>query len=99
MGCEPDVEVWHRILQLRTLVMRPEEEPTLWIKFAHLCRENGRMGLAEKTVISLTQPIHTVSSYLLTLSHQIFMYVVEHKSRPSRFVFSLEIHLGERRSR
>ncbi|KAF8519025.1 phosphatidylinositol 3-kinase [Hysterangium stoloniferum] len=55
-GCQPDVEVWQRILQVRALVLRSEEEPTMWIKFANLCRKNDRMWLAEKTINSLTQP-------------------------------------------
>jgi FKBP12-rapamycin complex-associated protein len=29
----------------------------MWIKFANLCRKNGRMNLAEKTINSLL-PIH-----------------------------------------
>ncbi|KIJ55748.1 hypothetical protein M422DRAFT_24274 [Sphaerobolus stellatus SS14] len=58
-GCEPDVEVWQRILQVRALVLRSEEEPQMWIKFANLCRKNDRMWLAEKTINSLTQPDQT----------------------------------------
>jgi len=60
-GCQPDVEVWQRILQVRALVLRSEEEPTMWIKFANLCRKNDRLWLAEKTINSLTQPDHAVS--------------------------------------
>jgi serine/threonine-protein kinase mTOR len=64
-GCQPDVEVWQRILQVRALVLRSEEEPTMWIKFANLCRKNDRMWLAEKTINSLTQPSHAVGLNLL----------------------------------
>ncbi|KAF9561208.1 phosphatidylinositol 3-kinase [Agrocybe pediades] len=52
-GCQPDVEVWQRILQVRTLVLTPEDDPVMWIKFANLCRKNDRMVLAEKTINSL----------------------------------------------
>ncbi|KAG2011794.1 atypical/PIKK/FRAP protein kinase [Coprinopsis cinerea AmutBmut pab1-1] len=55
-GCQPDVEVWQRILQVRTLVSSPEQDPVMWIKFANLCRKNDRMMLAEKTINSLLTP-------------------------------------------
>ncbi|KAJ7066549.1 phosphatidylinositol 3-kinase [Mycena amicta] len=52
-GCTPDVDVWQRILQVRTLVINPESEPDMWIKFANLCRSADRMALADKTLNSL----------------------------------------------
>ncbi|KAL0953824.1 hypothetical protein HGRIS_005004 [Hohenbuehelia grisea] len=55
-GCQPDVEVWQRILQVRTLVLNPEDDPEMWIKFANLCRKSDRMVLAEKTINSLLTP-------------------------------------------
>ncbi|KAG5650773.1 hypothetical protein H0H81_011098 [Sphagnurus paluster] len=55
-GCQPDVEVWQRVLQVRTLVLDPETDPVMWIKFANLCRKSDRMALAEKTINSLLTP-------------------------------------------
>ena len=55
-GCQPDVEVWQRILQVRTLVLNPGDDPLMWIKFSNLCRKNDRMALAEKTINSLLSP-------------------------------------------
>ncbi|KAL5537169.1 TOR1 [Sanghuangporus sanghuang] len=52
-GCQPDVETWQRVLQVRTLVSQPEEDSTMWIKFANLCRKSDRMVLADKTINSL----------------------------------------------
>lgn len=52
-GCQPEVEVWQRILQVRTLIIKPEDDPAMFIKFANLCRKSGRMALAEKTINSL----------------------------------------------
>lgn len=63
-GCQPDVEVWQRILQVRTLVLNPEDDPIMWIKFANLCRKNERMALAEKTINSLLSP-ERVRSFLV----------------------------------
>ncbi|PCH36202.1 atypical/PIKK/FRAP protein kinase [Wolfiporia cocos MD-104 SS10] len=55
-GCQPDVEVWQRILQVRALVVHPDDDPVMWIKFANLCRKSDRMFLAEKTINSLMSP-------------------------------------------
>ncbi|KAJ7237528.1 atypical/PIKK/FRAP protein kinase [Mycena haematopus] len=55
-GCQPEVEVWQRILQVRTLIINPEDDPIPFIKFANLCRKSDRMGLAEKTINSLLTP-------------------------------------------
>lgn len=52
-GCQRDVEVWQRILQLRSLVLTPSEDMDTWIHFADLCRTSDRLNLAEKTLTSL----------------------------------------------
>ncbi|KAG8880408.1 phosphatidylinositol kinase- protein kinase tor1, partial [Tulasnella sp. 403] len=57
-GCQPEVEVWQRILQVRTLVLNPYEDNSMWIKFANLCRKSDRMALAEKTLNSLMPDPH-----------------------------------------
>ncbi|RXK37153.1 atypical/PIKK/FRAP protein kinase [Tremella mesenterica] len=52
-GCQRDVEVWQRILQVRSLVLTPNEDMETWINFADLCRTSDRLNLAEKTLTSL----------------------------------------------
>ncbi|KZT51925.1 phosphatidylinositol 3-kinase [Calocera cornea HHB12733] len=52
-GCQPDVEVWQRILQVRSLVLTPADDVHTWVKFANLCRKSDRMQIAEKTLNSL----------------------------------------------
>lgn len=52
-GCQRNVEVWHRMLRLRALVISPADNMRMWIKFANLCRKSGRMGLAEKSLKQL----------------------------------------------
>ncbi|TPX18728.1 uncharacterized protein E0L32_002585 [Thyridium curvatum] len=52
-GCQRNSEVWQRMLRLRSLIMQPMENMSMWIKFANLCRKSGRMGLAEKTLKQL----------------------------------------------
>ena len=54
-GCQPNIDVWQRMLKVRTLVLSPKENLHMWIKFANLCRKSGRIGLAEK---SLNQLLH-----------------------------------------
>ncbi|CAO3647953.1 unnamed protein product [Mucor fragilis] len=54
-GCERNVEVWQRILRVRTMVISPQEDMEMWIKFANLCRKSGRFSLSEKTLRSLME--------------------------------------------
>ena len=49
-GCQPNIDVWQRMLKVRSLVLKPRENLDMWIKFANLCRKSGRIGLAEKTL-------------------------------------------------
>ena len=55
-GCERNVEVWQRMLKVRALVISPQENMEMWIKFANLCRKSGRTALAEKALNSLREP-------------------------------------------
>ncbi|XP_065842793.1 serine/threonine-protein kinase mTOR-like [Oscarella lobularis] len=52
-GCQVNVEDWQRILQVRSLVVEPHEDRRTWIKYASLCRRNGRLNLSQKTLIML----------------------------------------------
>ncbi|KAG6006536.1 hypothetical protein E4U21_006990 [Claviceps maximensis] len=68
LGCQRNVEVWHRMLRLRALVISPAENMRMWIKFANLCRKSGRMGLAEKSLKQLVgndAPLETMIPYWL----------------------------------
>jgi FKBP12-rapamycin complex-associated protein len=52
-GCQRNVEVWQRILKVRSLVVSPKDDLEIWIKFANMCRKGGRMGLSFKTLSAL----------------------------------------------
>ncbi|KAK3724196.1 phosphatidylinositol kinase-related protein kinase tor1 [Vermiconidia calcicola] len=52
-GCQRNVEVWQRMLKVRALVITPQENGEMYIKFASICRKAGRGGLAEKSLNSL----------------------------------------------
>ena len=58
-GCQPNIDVWQKMLKVRALVLTPAENIDMWIKFANLCRKSGRQGLAEKSLHLL----HTVSGH------------------------------------
>ena len=68
-GCQPDVEVWQRVLQVRSLVLDPDDDSVTWIRFANLCRKNDRMFLAEKALDSLMSPERVSQSFQITPSH------------------------------
>ena len=53
LGCEGNVETWQRMLKVRALVLKPQENLELTIKFATLCRKSGRSALAERTLAEL----------------------------------------------
>lgn len=62
-GCQRNAEVWQRMLRLRALVIQPQDNMQMWIKFANLCRKSGRMGLAEKSLkqlVGIEAPLESI---------------------------------------
>jgi len=51
-GCQRVVEDWQNILQVRSIVISPQEDVVTQLKFASLCRKNGRMKVSHK-ILSL----------------------------------------------
>lgn len=62
LGTQKNVDIWQRVLRVRSLVVKPKQDMQIWIKFANLCRKSGRMSLAQKALNSLLEegsdPIH-----------------------------------------
>ena len=52
-GCQRVVEDWHKILQVRSLVLSPQEDMKSWLKYSSLCRKSGRLALSHKTLVML----------------------------------------------
>ncbi|KAJ3235923.1 phosphatidylinositol kinase- protein kinase tor1 [Chytriomyces hyalinus] len=52
-GCELSVDVWQRILRVRSLALDPKDEVEVWIRFANLCRKQGNFTLAHQTLNKL----------------------------------------------
>ncbi|GAB7363647.1 hypothetical protein MBLNU230_g4217t1 [Neophaeotheca triangularis] len=61
-GCQRNVEVWGRMLKVRALVITPQENPDMYIKFASICRKAQRGGLAEKSLNSLLGPAGPITT-------------------------------------
>lgn len=57
-GCQRNVEVWQRILKVRALVISPQEDQEMWIKFSNLCRKSGRYSTAKDILLNLMQITH-----------------------------------------
>ncbi|TPX35002.1 hypothetical protein SmJEL517_g02512 [Synchytrium microbalum] len=55
-GCQRNIDVWQRILKVRALVISPNEDMEMWIKFANLCRKTGRFSLSHRTLVALLNP-------------------------------------------
>ncbi|KAL4707884.1 hypothetical protein ACJJTC_010319 [Scirpophaga incertulas] len=47
------VEDWRRILQVRSLVLTPQDDMATWLKFASLCRKSGAPRQAHATLVML----------------------------------------------
>lgn len=63
-GCEHSVEVWQRILKIRSLVVNPRDDMSVWIKFAQLCRDSGRSGLSSKILTDLLGQNQLTEDYM-----------------------------------
>ncbi|KAF2210767.1 hypothetical protein CERZMDRAFT_99368 [Cercospora zeae-maydis SCOH1-5] len=65
-GNQRQVDVWQRMLKVRALVISPQENQEMYIKFASICRKAQRPGLAEKSLNSLLK--FSSSQHLSTLA-------------------------------
>lgn len=52
-GGQKLVEDWRKILQVRGLVLTPQEDMATWLKFASLCRKSGAQSQAHRTLVML----------------------------------------------
>ncbi|EOD48942.1 putative phosphatidylinositol 3-kinase tor2 protein [Neofusicoccum parvum UCRNP2] len=72
LGCQPNPEIWQRMLKVRALVISPRDNLHMWIKFTNLCRKNQRVGLAEKSLRSLLGGTHEdIFGYVRNHAHEI----------------------------
>ncbi|KAF6208231.1 hypothetical protein GE061_016683 [Apolygus lucorum] len=79
-GCQRVVEDWQKIIQVRTLVVSPQEDMYTWLKYASLCRKSGRLALSHKTLVMLmgTDPSVNVDQPLPTNFPQVTYAFTKH---------------------
>ena len=58
-GCQRVVDDWQRILMVRSMVIKPQEDERTWLKYASLCRKSGRLHLSHKTLVAILGYIAT----------------------------------------
>ena len=73
-GCQRNVDVWQRILKVRSLVMTPSEDKEMYIKFSSLCRKSGRFGLSAKTLSNLLIAESDFNNLNLTMNEPLVIY-------------------------
>lgn len=81
------VEDWRKILQVRSLVLTPQEDMATWLKFASLCRKSGAPGQAHRTLVMLLGSDPSVNRDLplphheprLTLAYAKHLWVAQDK--------------------
>eukprot|EP01103_Thecamoeba_quadrilineata_P007525 TRINITY_DN17389_c0_g1_i1.p1 TRINITY_DN17389_c0_g1~~TRINITY_DN17389_c0_g1_i1.p1 ORF type:complete len:1008 (-),score=152.93 TRINITY_DN17389_c0_g1_i1:138-3029(-) len=55
VGCQANIEVWQRLLAVRSLVLPPEKDIDSWLKFANLCLKSSRQALTKRILCYLLQ--------------------------------------------
>ncbi|KAK0063750.1 serine/threonine-protein kinase mTOR-like isoform X1 [Biomphalaria pfeifferi] len=85
-GCQRVVEDWQKILQVRSLVISPEEDMETWLKFASLCRKNDRVGLSQKTLVTLlgTDPSKNPDNFIPTTHPKVTFAYMKHMWKENR---------------
>jgi FKBP12-rapamycin complex-associated protein len=74
-GCQRNVEVWQRVLKIRSLVIEPKKDKEIWITFGNLCRKSERMGLGAKTLSNLLErPVADFASPELLVNEESVVY-------------------------
>ncbi|KAG7166823.1 Serine/threonine-protein kinase mTOR-like [Homarus americanus] len=86
-GCQRVVEDWQKILQVRSLVVSPQEDMRPWLKFASLCRKSGRLALSHKTLVRLlgcdpsTNPTQTLPATHPHVTYQYCKHIYTYHNR------------------
>ncbi|KAL4435039.1 hypothetical protein ABPG77_003864 [Micractinium sp. CCAP 211/92] len=60
-GVQRNVEVWQALLSVRRLALDMREDCATWLKFANLCRKNGRITQSEQTLVRLLADVRADS--------------------------------------
>ncbi|KIJ50878.1 hypothetical protein M422DRAFT_244825 [Sphaerobolus stellatus SS14] len=55
LGCQQDINIWQRILKVRSLAVKPSDDIETTVRFANMCRKAGRLTLALRAMETLVQ--------------------------------------------
>ncbi len=55
LGAQRSIPVWQRLLSVHSLVLTPNENQEMLLKFASLCADQGRLALAQRTLLTLSE--------------------------------------------
>ncbi|KAK6628142.1 hypothetical protein RUM43_001953 [Polyplax serrata] len=79
-GCQRVVEDWQKIIQVRTLVVSPQEDVHTWLKYASLCRKSNRLMLSHKTLVMLLgkDPMNDLDAVLPTQNPNVTFAYTKH---------------------
>ncbi|KAG1660885.1 Serine/threonine-protein kinase mTOR [Nymphon striatum] len=79
-GCQQVVEDWQKFIQIHSLVITPQQDMRSWLKFASLCRKNGRLVLSRKTLSKLlgVDPQSQPNEHLPSVNPQVIFNYTKH---------------------
>jgi len=60
----PDISVWRRLVQVRSLVLPPWSDEGTWLRLAGLCRRSGHLTLCEQTLRRLQVSPHAPPEFI-----------------------------------
>jgi len=79
-GCQKTVQDWSKLLRVHSLVLEPQHDSKPWLKFASLCRRNGRM-VSERCVQTRTYGIMIYHEFIKPC-HTCYETTIHHHALP-----------------
>ena len=58
-GCERNIDVWQKILAIRSLLLNKNENMDSWLKFSRLALKTGQMQMCRRTLDSLKEEVNS----------------------------------------
>ena len=74
-GCQRVAEDWQRIIQVRSLVVTPQNDMRTWLKYSSLCRAQGRLVCSLKSTLNfLLELVEYIVNGLPTVINACVLY-------------------------
>ena len=52
-GCNRDINVWERILSIRSLILKPNDDIDIYLEYTNIARQAGRNNLSLNILVNL----------------------------------------------